>query len=97
MFNRRRIKELECQVASLEESDRQARERYWNLRNSHEQLLAHLGLVQEKIPQRVILRPVGEVNPVNSGLASDNAMRGQQTARESASFYPAPDFGQGIK
>jgi predicted nuclease with TOPRIM domain len=59
MFNRRRIKELECQVKSLESMFSTMRDRYWNLSRKHDRLIAHLGLTEQQIPQRTILTTKG--------------------------------------
>ena len=54
MFNRRRIKELECQVASLEAGYQEQKKRYWQMKHSHDRLLAHFGLIEQEIPPRTI-------------------------------------------
>ena len=59
MFNRRRIKELECQVSSLESNYSLYSTRYWNLSHKYDRLIEHLGLIEQEIPQRTILTTKG--------------------------------------
>ena len=55
MFNRRRIKELECQVASLDAGYQEMRSRYWEVVRAHQRLLNHFGLTEQDIPRSIIL------------------------------------------
>lgn len=95
MFNHRRIKELECQVASLEEAYRGLCIRQRDLHHEHLLLLEHLGLIQQEIPQRTILTTKGGPEYENACRWQQQAMRGQAAVPgNQSSGYMMPSDGK---
>ena len=107
MFNRRRIKELECQVASLETGYQGLCKLHFELQEQVRSLGEHVGVVYCTQKPAPITKKWVEPTPLGAlggGIGAfttaadyEGASRAQNAAsmRGEASFYPAPDFGQG--